>query len=222
MIRGVWPLHVDDDDPWHGWDEPKELPYEGVFVPKKPMTGAFMPSVDDMVRVGTDVEPALGMDGPDRVLGPWCVALDVGVPAHRDALAMAAAASVFCVGAGRWRAPWAEWARREPRATIAAREAFRAVDRAPWAVFAADEAEDWCSPAWFLAGWPAWVLARPVEVQGKRVATLAFGFPDGAPLAELRARAQEEVNALGLGLDVTRRASHLWLRRAFEWTWLHR
>ncbi|MBW1881659.1 MAG: hypothetical protein JRJ84_25145 [Deltaproteobacteria bacterium] len=91
------------------------------------------PTLWAMVRVATDIAPAMGVEGPDRLLGPWVEGLEPRSTKHLVVLRQAVAASCFVAVEGdRWgRAPFLQWVRRKPHPALGEREAFRAVDRAP-------------------------------------------------------------------------------------------
>jgi hypothetical protein len=49
----------------------------------RPPPGGLLPSVADLVRIGTDHAPSLVAEGPDRVLGPWAIDAPPGGAAGR-------------------------------------------------------------------------------------------------------------------------------------------
>jgi len=109
-----------------------------------------VPSLGAMVRVATDIAPAAGEEGPDRLLGPWVEELDPREPMHLAVLRQAVAASCFLAVEGdRWgRSPFVQWVRRKPHPTLEERESFRAVERAPAAAWRLVEP---CGDRWVIA-----------------------------------------------------------------------
>lgn len=92
-----------------------------------PRAATRLPSVDDLVRLATDMEPDCGDHGPELVLGPWA---DLPHPARTVALAWCA-----------WIAPTSadptplERATRDKGLGPARRAALHALSRAPTGLF---------------------------------------------------------------------------------------
>ncbi len=92
-----------------------------------------LPGPTLLARIATDIAPSVGLDAPDRVLGPWADLLDPRRAPDRAALEMALAAACFVpVDDDRFgRTPFIQWVRRKPHPEMAIRDQVRAIERAP-------------------------------------------------------------------------------------------
>jgi hypothetical protein len=211
-----------------------------------------VPTLRAMVRVATDIAPAMGVDGPDRLLGPWVEGLDPRT--DQDVLRQAVGAACFlAVDGDRWgRSPFLQWVRRKPHPALEEREAFRAVDRAP-------------PTAWRLVELVGerWVLEELVGISRRAVPETPVSIPTlasvhggsgpgdllvarvvpteggwSAPLA-LAVRGMPEREVIGswvalegllYGIDhkvpsldeLLRLRPHVLVRRVHEWAWTRR
>lgn len=180
-----------------------------------------LPSDADLARLTADVLPAVGQEAPDRVLGPLVDELDARRPEHALTLRVAVAAAAFLVADGMraqdeagldpGQTPFEIWSRRKPLPTPAERAAVRAVERAPWTVWAVGSAEGddafhlrelvGIAPSGLpdapvrLAGVAApfrplrtgdTLLARVVQGPGGWEARAAIAIPGGPPAVRLR------------------------------------
>lgn len=96
---------------------------------------AFAPTIDTLLRVATDHAPAAANDFPERILGPWALALDAADPCERAVLRWAVAAACFVNPDDDLQSPAEHWYRREPFPPVEERHAVRAVERTPWRVW---------------------------------------------------------------------------------------
>ena len=72
-------------------------PHHGQPIPPTPR--AQWLRCEDLLNIGCDIQPALGDDGPDEVLGPWSDVMDAALPAHRQLLIHAVAlCGLSCTG----------------------------------------------------------------------------------------------------------------------------
>lgn len=156
----------------------------------------WVPSPSDLVRIGTDIEPALGGDAPDLVLGPWA-----DDPLPRPVLRMATAELLFAHLTGEPRSAWRRWKRRVPLPPVPDRAAVRGVARAPLTVWSIEgvegdllqvrerlgiSAKHTCSEVLApervsVDGGEDTLVARVVATETDRVAAIAFtvgGEPD--------------------------------------------
>lgn len=210
-----------------------------------------LPSLAEMARIATDIDPSSGNTAPDRFLGPWADVLDAAT-ADRRVLHTAVAASCFLpVDEDRHgRTPLIQWVRRKPHPPVEERERMRAVERAPcsaWRLLERTEAgwllEDLVGlhrapagpvaaddpPSVDGAGAPGdTLLARVVSAEGGWHAVLPL-VVRGCPGRE-QVRTWLEVESWSWRLDrkvpslevMMRDRPHVLVRRVHEWAWTHR
>jgi len=102
-----------------------------------------IPDACTLARVASDIAPSVGMDAPDRLLGPWADVLDPRRSTDRVVLIAVLAAACFVpVDGDRYgRTPFVQWVRRKPHPGLDLRARFRAVEHAPpsaWRLVARD------------------------------------------------------------------------------------
>ncbi|MBN2797871.1 MAG: hypothetical protein JXX28_01875 [Deltaproteobacteria bacterium] len=156
-----WPLEERWDDPWahEGAPEAVRAVWEGraeglvsrlealaagpdslrpVLYPhaEAVLTGA------EAAQLAADVEPALGMDGPHWVLGPWMEELDARDPWHRRAMVHAMGELAFALDRTGDPSPATQWMTIKPVPTVQERARVRALDRAPLLLWALGERVD--------------------------------------------------------------------------------
>jgi hypothetical protein len=219
-MRGVWPSPNNPADPWDEWGEPQPTRLEAARRSKGAPPEVRVPTLAEMVGMGTDIDPGLTETARDLFLGPWGDALDRSSEAHQHAAAMATAAMVFSLGNGLWRPVWRDWARRTPRPCPDARAGFRAIDKAPFQVLKVAELPPGCRVAWVFPSVPSpsdVALSRRVGAE----VPIAFGFPPHVPFGLLRRHAETRLREVSSTLDPVRRGGQMWVRRCYEWAWLH-
>jgi len=178
--------------------------------------GPRVPTAQDAARIALDYLPALGDYGPPEVLGPWVEELDPRVDAHRRALVHALAHLCFAPLCLDGTSPFHQWSRRKP--PVEERAAFRAVSRAPLAVWTLLRH---AGRQWVLGdrlGLPAPLVPdQPVRVP-------AIGAVDGMPgegdllLARLARGGEGWVAFAPLGLrgDLADERLHTWVEEELE------
>lgn len=138
----VWPDPDLRDEPWGdgGAGDPVAAPdttpgatpgtLPEWFRPERdrPPPGGRLPSVADLVRIGTDHAPSLVAEGPDRVLGPWAI------DAPRDVLLVATALAAFLVPEDDDTTPVDRVLRESSGPAAAGLRAARWAPLAPWTV----------------------------------------------------------------------------------------
>lgn len=137
----VWPDPDLRDEPWgDGGDGgagdagaapgPAPGPTPEWLRPERdrPPPGGLLPSVADLVRIGTDHAPSLVAEGPDRVLGPWAI------DAPREVLLVATALAAFLVPEDDDTTPVDRVLRELSGPAAAGLRAARWAPLAPWAV----------------------------------------------------------------------------------------
>ena len=137
----AWPEACDPRDPFVENAEPTDvgtLRFERI----PPDAIANLPALADMARVAADISPGVGNESADRLLGPFADELDLTDPLGRHQRLVAMAAACFFAPDDDERSPFLQWSRRSPTPPAAARAAFRAVERVPWALFRIDTVAD--------------------------------------------------------------------------------
>ena len=136
MTRASWP-----DPTLPCFEEPVPGTSNAALVhaTRSPETAPYVPTLDELLRVALDIAPAAGNEAPDRLLGPLSDELDLYDPVHRRAAIVTVAAACFLVpddeAAEEGRSPFEQWVRRSPVPPARDRSAFRAVAKAPWALW---------------------------------------------------------------------------------------
>lgn len=206
----------------------------------------FVPTLEDLLRVTVDIAPAAGNEAPDRFFGPKAEDLEHRDPAHRRAAIVAVAAACFMVpddeAIATNRSPFDQWVRRSPNPPARDRAAFRAVAKAPWAVWRITSTDPLTladatdlSPAFHPTGPVAADLADAFvapEVGRALLARLvptaegwqvAFGLvlPEAPPMALVRTWVAEVVHhANGTPIEEALAShGHILVRRAVTWWW---
>lgn len=161
-----WPGAPQPADPWsdtffleHGEGPPVDGP--GEHDRNTPAWGMEPASIEELVRVCTDLWPSAGNELPDLVLGR------AALFATRRQCAIAVAGGCFLWGHERWPSAFTSWCRSKPKPAAAARARVRAVGLAPWALWRVERDGD----AVFLHDHtglaPTYRPQGPVRLQGE-------------------------------------------------------
>lgn len=242
MSRATWP-----DPALPCFEEP--VPARSNAAPvhdvRTPDRAPYVPTLDELLRVAVDIAPAAGNEAPDRFFGPQADELDLYDPARRRAAIVAVAAACFLIpddeAAEDGRSPFEQWVRRSPVPPARERSAFRAVARAPWAVWRITSTAPLCvADATDLA--PAWRPDGPVNadladafvapeigrallakiVPTDRGWTVALGLvlPDVPPAVLVGAWVAEVVRHAGAPIEAALAShGHILVRRAVTRWW---
>jgi len=209
-----------------------------------PVVADRVPAEHEVVRMGTDLNPALGNEAPELVLGPWAATLDPGAPHHRRATRMAMAHCTYGALDGAQLSPFVVWCRRRPPPPLPERLAFRAIAHAPVGLYRLRQVGEryelhdllglggsWSGVVMTDPGWvdvPGEVcVARVVRSAAGPVAVMGLLLPKAPPTPLLRTwlhldLLRSRVHHRGITLDVVlRKRGHVLVRRVHEWWWHH-